>query len=74
MIHNGAKTNRIEDCVFWYKAEIRPDFRIGSKDHWIKSAEYERAKEAAEAAGLSGATLTTGGSVTKGPIIQVKKY
>ena len=75
VIHNGAKTNRIEDCVFWYKADMHPDFKIGSRDHWLKSAEYERAKEAAEAAGETGPTLSSGGSaVSKGPIVQVKKY
>jgi hypothetical protein len=74
VIHNGAKTNRIEDCVYWYKAATRPDFKIGSRDHWIKSAEYERMKEAAEAAGETGATLTAGTVERKGPIVQVKKY
>lgn len=74
VIHNGSKTNKIEDCVFWYKAATRPDFKIGSRDHWIKSAEYERQKEIAEAAGETGAMLTSGSGVTKGPIVQVRKY
>jgi len=47
VIHNSSKTNRIEDCVFWYKATLHPDFTIGSSDHWAKSAEYERRKELA---------------------------
>jgi hypothetical protein len=75
VIHNGSKTNRLEDCVFWYKAEPRPAFKIGSREHWIRSAEYERAKEAAEAAGETEATLSsTGTNVHRGPIITVKKY
>ena len=74
VIHNGSKTNKLEDCVFWYKAAMHPDFKIGSRDHWLKSAEYERAKEAAEAAGESGASLTTTGTATKGPLVHVKKY
>lgn len=74
VIHNGSKTNRIEDCVFWYKATPHPDFKIGSRDHWIKSAEYERQKELAEAAGESGPTLTAGTVERKGPVVQVKKY
>jgi len=75
VIHNGSKTNRLEDCVFWYKAEPRPSFKIGSHDLWMKSAEYDRLKEAREAAGESGATLSsTGAGTPKGPIVTVKKY
>jgi hypothetical protein len=75
VIHNGSKTNRLEDCVFWYKAMPRSDFKIGSREHWLRSAEIERAKELAEAAGESGPTLTTtGAGVTKGPVVMVKKY
>ena len=74
VIHNGSKTNKIEDCVFWYKAELRPDFKIGSRELWVRSAEADRAKEMAEAAGETGALLTTGGTTTKGPLVQVRKY
>jgi hypothetical protein len=75
VIHNGSKTNRLEDCVFWYKAAPHPDFKIGSREHWLKSAEVERLKELAEAAGESGPQLTTtGAGVTKGPVVMVKKY
>ena len=34
VINNNAKSNRIQDMVFWYKAETRPDFRLGSKEFW----------------------------------------
>jgi hypothetical protein len=34
VIHNNAKSNRIEDQVFWYKAEHHPDFRIGADIFW----------------------------------------
>ena len=74
VIHNGSKTNKIEDCVFWYKATPHEDFKIGSKEHWIRSAEYERQKEAAEAAGDVGNPLTSTTVERKGPIIQVRKY
>ena len=75
VIHNGAKTNRIEDCVFWYKAVPRPDFKIGTREHWIKSVEYERMKEAAAAAGMEGPALTsTTVDRGKGPVVQVRKY
>lgn len=76
VIHNGSQSNRLEDCVFWYKAEPHPDFKIGPRELWIKSAEIERMKEAAEAAGESGTPLTTNEMARKnnGPVIQVRKY
>ena len=74
VIHNGAHTNKIEDCVFWYKAQPHPDFKIGSRDHWVRSAEYERQKELAEQAGDTGMPMLTTGAATKGPVLQVNKY
>ena len=34
VLHNGSKSNKFEDQVFWYKAELHPDFKIGSKEYW----------------------------------------
>lgn len=34
VIHNNAKSNRLEDQVFWYKAEPHGDFKIGAKLFW----------------------------------------
>jgi hypothetical protein len=34
VIHNLAKSNRLEDQVFWYKADSHNDFRIGSSVFW----------------------------------------
>lgn len=34
VIDNTSKSNNIDDCVFWYKASIRPPFRIGSQTFW----------------------------------------
>lgn len=34
-IHNQTTSNKLEDCVFWYKAKKVPDdFKFGSKDYW----------------------------------------
>lgn len=30
----AGDSNKLEDCVFWYKAEPREDFRVGSKKYW----------------------------------------
>ena len=34
VIHNGSKSNKIEDQVFWYKAEEHEDFKMCSKEFW----------------------------------------
>ena len=34
MINNNSKSNKLNDQIFWYKAETRPDFRLGSKEFW----------------------------------------
>jgi hypothetical protein len=34
VISNNAKSNKINDQVFWYKAADRPDFKLGSKEFW----------------------------------------
>lgn len=34
VINNNAKSNKLNDCIFWYKAEGKPDFKLGSKEFW----------------------------------------
>jgi hypothetical protein len=34
VIHNGAKSNKLEDQVFWYKAEDHQDFHICCPEAW----------------------------------------
>ena len=34
MIHNNAKSNKLTDQVFWYKAEPHDNVRLGSKQFW----------------------------------------
>ena len=34
VIHNGAKSNKIEDQVFWYKADMHTDFRLCAPELW----------------------------------------
>jgi hypothetical protein len=34
VIHNGAKSNKLQDQIFWYKAQTHPDFKIGAKEFW----------------------------------------
>jgi len=34
VIHNSSKSNKIEEQIFWYKAEDRGDFKIGNEAFW----------------------------------------
>ena len=34
VIHNNAKSNKLTDQVFWYKADAHDEFRLCSPDHW----------------------------------------
>jgi len=38
VIHNNAKSNKLNDQIFWYKASDHPDFKLGSKEFWDISA------------------------------------
>ena len=34
VINNNSKSNKLQDQVFWYKADNHSDFRLGSKEFW----------------------------------------
>ena len=34
VIHNNAKSNKLEDQVYWYKADLHDDFQIGHPQFW----------------------------------------
>ena len=34
VIHNNAKSNKLEDQVYWYKAEPHDEFHIGAPEFW----------------------------------------
>ena len=34
VIDNNAKSNKLDDQVFWYKASERGEFKIGADDYW----------------------------------------
>ena len=37
VINNNAQSNKLTDQVIWYKADKRPDFKIGSPEYWAYS-------------------------------------
>jgi len=34
VIHNNAKSNKLKDQVFWYKAEPHDEVKLGSRQYW----------------------------------------
>jgi len=34
VINNNTKSNKLNDQIFWYKAENRPAFKLGAKEFW----------------------------------------
>ena len=34
VINNNAKTNKLSEQIFWYKAEPHKAFKLGSKEFW----------------------------------------
>jgi hypothetical protein len=34
VIYNGSKSNKLQDQVFWYKADLHSNFKLGSKEFW----------------------------------------
>jgi len=34
VVHNNAKSNKLQDQVFWYKAEPHDDVKLGSRQFW----------------------------------------
>lgn len=37
VINNNSKSNKLNDQIFWYKAESHPDFKLGAKEFWEMS-------------------------------------
>ena len=66
VINNSAKSNRLEDQVFWYKASAHPEFKIGAPEFWQHHNRH-----------YSGIAITDGNDQIKpkikGPSIYVKK-
>jgi len=46
-IHNQTTSNRLEDCVFWYKARPIPqNFRVGCDEYWLYNEErYDKSQD-----------------------------
>ena len=70
VIDNTATSNRLEDQVFWYKAESHANFRIGDSAFWALSKQM-----CGNAEDDDGEEMFDAGSMRKraGPLVNVKK-
>ena len=66
VVSNNAKSNRLEDQIFWYKAVAHRDFKLGSKEFWEMSKGLDSDDED------DGQAFDPRGG-RKGPAINVKK-
>jgi hypothetical protein len=48
VLDNTSKSNKIQDCVFWYKAALRKNFRIGSPEMWAFHKKHYNPRHAVE--------------------------
>ena len=68
VINNNAKSNKLDDQVFWYKAQPRGDFKLGSKQFWDLSKDIGSDDE-----DDGGEMFNPAATKRRGPIINVKK-
>ena len=67
VINNNAKSNKLQDQIFWYKAQNHGNFKLGSKEFWELSKDLNSDDE--EDIYDPNSVQKRGG----GPKIQVKK-
>ena len=73
VINNNAKSNKLEDQVFWYKAEPHPDFRLGAEILWKQASAMAYDDESDEDNG-DFLSKYNNGRKSKGMKFEVKKY
>jgi len=64
VIANNARSNKLEDQIFWYKAEPHDSFKLGSKEFWALSENVHSDEED---------DVYDPNAIKKGPRINVKK-
>ena len=69
VVSNNTQSNKLEDIIFWYKAELHGDFRIGAPEFWTHSAAHYLEADTANTNNYD----PSAGQRLKGPQIQVRK-
>jgi hypothetical protein len=68
VINNNSLSNRLEDIVFYYKADMHGDFKIGAPEIWAQSQNLKK-KSPEDEDDYDPTNIKR-----KGPLIQVRKY
>ena len=68
VLDNTTQSNKLEDIIFWYKADMHGEVRIGAPEFWAHSAAHKREKEEG-----GNAYDPRGAARLKGPAVQVRK-
>lgn len=71
VIHNGSTSSKLEDQVFWYRAEPKGDFRIGAPEFWRWHQELCENADDDDGEDLMDASKMR--SARAGPLVNVKK-
>ena len=66
-INNNAKSNKLHDQIFWYKAQTHGPFKLGAKEFWEMSKDIHSDDEEEQ---YDPSSIKRKG---QGPKIQVKK-
>ena len=45
VVNNTSRSNEIDDCIFWYKAELRDNFKIGKSQMWYYHYQMKKQEE-----------------------------
>ena len=69
VINNTTQSNKMEDMIFWYKAEIHGDFKLGAPELWRQSEMMARIKEEEDVNQYDPRTATR----LRGPAVTVQK-
>lgn len=70
VVDNTSQSSKLEECVYWYKAEMHPDFRIGAAEFWAHSANHYRGTDEENVNEYD----PNAARKLKGPAIQVRKF
>ena len=73
VIDQTVRSNKLEDCVFWYKADQHPPFKLGAPEIWaIYSQNYNEDEDNVD--DDEGMSMDSYHGSKKTPNIIVKKY
>ena len=65
VLDNTSKSNKIEDCVFWYKAKLRKNFKVGAPEYWNTHKKMFNPKGGSAANSIKQAKKSTPIKITK---------